>query len=120
MKRTGPTNVVLKELIVTLEKASKSEDAPIWADVAYELSRATRKRVEVNVGRIAKYIKDGETVVVPGKVLGLGKFDKKATVAAWAFSASAKAKIENAGGRAIGILDLLKENPKGSGVKIMK
>ncbi len=120
MKRTGPTNVVLRELIVTLEKTSRKEDAPIWADVAYELSRATRKRVHVNVGRINKYAKDGDVIVVPGKVLGLGKIDKKVTVAAWAFSASAKAKIENAGGRAIGIRELLQENPKGSGVKIMK
>jgi len=120
MKRTGPTNAVLRELIVTLEKASKKEDAPIWKAVAYELSRPTRKRVEVNVGRIAKHVSDGDTVVVPGKVLGLGRIDKKVTVAAWAFSESARAKIEAAGGRAIGILDLIRENPKGSGVKIMK
>ncbi|HIP74402.1 MAG TPA: 50S ribosomal protein L18e [Euryarchaeota archaeon] len=120
MRRTGPTNTVLKGLIVTLEKASKKEDAPIWAYVAYELSRPTRKRINVNVGEIAKYASDGDTVVVPGKVLGIGRIDKKVTVAAWSFSASAKEKIEAAGGRAVGILDLLKENPKGSGVKVMK
>ncbi len=120
MKRTGPTNVVLRELIVALEKASKREDAPIWDAVAYELSRATRKRVHINVGRINKYAEDGDVIVVPGKVLGLGKINKKLTVAAWAFSSAARAKIESAGGRAIGIRELLEENPKGSGVKIMK
>lgn len=120
MKRTGPTNAVLRGLIVTLEKASKKEGAPIWAYVAYELSKPTRKRVSVNVGKIAKHVSDGDTVVVPGRVLGAGSMDKKVTVAAWAFSTSAKEKIEAAGGRAVGILDLLKENPKGSGVKVMK
>ena len=120
MKRTGPSNAVLRELMVTLEKVSKKEDAPIWADVAYELSKPTRKRATVNVGRIAKHARDGDTVLVPGKVLGLGKIDKNVVVAAWTFSASAKAKIEAAGGRAVDILDLLRENPKGSGVKIMK
>lgn len=120
MKRTGPSNAVLKELILALEKASKKEDAPIWADVAYELSKCARKRVGVNVGRIAKHAGEGDTVLVPGKVLGIGKIDKKVTVAAWAFSASAKAKIGAAGGRTFDILDLLNENPKGSGVKIMK
>ncbi|NPA77174.1 MAG: 50S ribosomal protein L18e [Candidatus Diapherotrites archaeon] len=120
MKRTGPTNVLLRETIVALEKASRREDAPIWDDVAYELSRATRKRVVVNVGKISKLAKDGDVVVVPGKVLGFGRIDKKLTVAAWAFSDSARAKIESAGGRAISVLDLVKENPKGSGVIIIK
>jgi large subunit ribosomal protein L18e len=120
MKRTGPTNVVLRETIVALEKLARKEDAPIWDDVAYELSRATRKRVIVNVGKISKLVKDGDVVVVPGKVLGYGKFDKKATVAAWAFSGSARAKIEAAGGKALGILELASQNPKGSNVRIIK
>ncbi len=120
MKRTGPTNPVLRSLIVRLERASREHAAPIWADVAYELNMPTRKRVEVNVGEIDKHVEDGAVVVVPGKVLGLGKIRKKVTVAAWAFSSAARAKIEAAGGRAISIEELLKENPRGSGVIIMK
>lgn len=120
MKRTGPTNTVLTELILTLERASNREDAPIWSSVAYELKKPTRKRVCVNVGKISKYVKDGDVVVVPGRVMGLGRIDKKITVAAWAFSTSAKEKVDAAGGRAVGILNLLEENPKGSGVKIIK
>ncbi len=120
MKRTGPTNALLRETIVMLEKLARKEDAPIWDDIAYELSRATRKRVVVNVGKISKLVSDGDTVVVPGKVLGLGRIDKKVTVAAWTFSQSARDKILSAGGEAISIADLASRNPKGSNVKIIK
>ncbi|MCG7841163.1 MAG: hypothetical protein MIO87_04530 [Methanomassiliicoccales archaeon] len=42
------------------------------------------------------------------------------TVAAYGFSESAKNKIEAAGGRNLTIIDLAKEMPQGTGVKIMR
>ena len=44
---------------------------------------------------------EGDVIVVPGKVLGAGAINKKLTVAAFRFSASAVKKIEEAGGRQI-------------------
>jgi len=44
---------------------------------------------------------------------------KKVTVAAYGFSESARAKIEAAGGKDLTIMELVKEMPKGTGVKIM-
>jgi large subunit ribosomal protein L18e len=58
-------------------------------------------------------------VVVPGKVLGAGKLNHPVTVAAIAFSEQALQKIKAAGGRAIHILHLIEENPRGSNVKII-
>jgi large subunit ribosomal protein L18e len=52
-------------------------------------------------------------------VLSEGELTKKLTIAAWRFSAKAKQKIEKAGGRVISIEELIKENPKGSNVRIM-
>ena len=46
--------------------------------------------------------------------------NKKITVAAWSFSEAAEAAIVKAGGKAIGIRDLMAENPKGSNVRIMR
>ena len=119
MKRTGPTNPYLRGLIMDLEVASRKEKAPIWKKAAELLSNSTRRRVEVNVGKIEKVAKDGDVILVPGKVLGGGAITKKVTVAAWRFTPGARQKIESAGGRAISIYDLLRENPKGSKVVII-
>ena len=119
MKRTGPTNPYLRGLIIDLEIAARKNQAPIWKRVAELLSRSTRKRIEVNVGKLNKLLNEGDVAVVPGKVLGGGVINKKITVAAWRFTPAAKQKIEAAGGKAISIYDLLRENPKGSKVVII-
>jgi large subunit ribosomal protein L18e len=72
------------------------------------------------VGRIARYTKEGETVAVPGKILGTGTIEHKITVAAMNFSKEAKDKILNAGGKCLTIDDLLKTNPKGTRIKLMR
>lgn len=119
MKRTGPTNVHLRVLIRALRKAAKEHEAPIWRRVAELLERPRRKRVQVNISRINRHTKEGDVVVVPGKVLSCGSLDHPVTVAAWAFSAKAYEKIVAAKGRAISIWKLLEENPRGSGVKVI-
>jgi len=119
VRRTGPTNIILRKTIRLLRKYSRQYKAPIWRYVAELLSRPTRRRVAVNVSKINRYTKEGEVVVVPGKVLGAGEIKHPVTVAAIAFSESAALKIKSAGGRVIHILDLVKENPRGSGVRII-
>jgi len=119
VKRTGPTNVHLRKLIRFLIKNSKENKAKIWKYVAELLSKPTRKRIKVNLGKIDKLANENDTVIVPGKVLGGGNISKKITIAAWRFSESAKKKLENIGAKITKIEDLVKENPKGSKVKII-
>ncbi len=119
VRRTGPTNIVIRKLIRELRKYARKYNAPIWSYVAELLERPTRKRVVVNVSKINRYLKDGEVAVVPGKVLGAGKLEKKVTIAAIAFSKTALEKIKASGGNAMFISDLIEENPKGSGVRII-
>ena len=119
MKRTGPTNIVLRRMIRLLRKYAKENDAPIWRTIAEILDKPTRKRVAVNVSRINRYTSDGDTIVVPGKVLGAGKIDHAVTVAAISFSEQAVKKIKEAGGRVLSILELVEENRKGSNIKII-
>jgi len=119
MRRTGPTNYVIRKTIRELIKASNKNKAKIWKYVAELLMRPSRRRVVVNVSKIRRYTKAGDVVVVPGKVLGAGIIDHPVTVAAISFSASAIEKIKSSGGRVMHILELLKERPKGSGVKII-
>ncbi|MFA5176032.1 MAG: 50S ribosomal protein L18e [Candidatus Nanoarchaeia archaeon] len=118
MKRTGPTNPILINLIKELKLLSFKEKAPIWKRIAYELEMPTRKKRSVNLYTIDKYVEKDETAIIPGKVLSLGELTKNVTVAAFQFSDMAKEKI-NAVGKAISIQDLIKKNPKGKKVRII-
>jgi len=69
--------------------------------------------------KLSKYTKDGETVVVPGKVLGDGELDHRINIAAYKFSEKAKKKIEKTGGKMMSINELMKKNPKGSNLKLI-
>jgi large subunit ribosomal protein L18e len=115
-RKTNPNLVRIIELLL---KASAENKAKIWKDIAERLARPKRLYAEVNVSKIQRYVNDGETVIVPGKVLGGGKITKAVTVAALSFSESAKRKIESAGGKCLTIPQLIEMNPKGSGVRIM-
>lgn len=118
VKRTGPTTLALQQLIHELEELSKEQKSALWKRVAADLSRATRKRREVNLYQLQKTLRDGETALVPGKVLSVGGFHKKNTIAAYVFSGAAREKI-NKTGKAISIHELLAKNPAGKNVRIM-
>jgi len=119
MKRTGPTNIVLRKTIRELRKIAHTNKSPIWRRIAEELEKPRRKRRAVNISRINRYSVEGEVIVVPGKVLGSGNLDHKVTVAAIGFTKMALEKIKSVGGTPMYILDLARENPKGSNIKII-
>jgi len=75
--------------------------------------------VAVNLSRLNRHTKEGETVVVPGKVLGAGSIDHPLNVAAFAFSEKARSKILRARGKCLSILKIMEKNPKGIDVKII-
>jgi len=114
--KTGTENPETQRLIQELRKESAS--AALWRRIADELQRSARSRRVVNLGRIARYAKENETVIVPGKVLGSGEISQKITVAALSFSESAKKQI-NAKGKAMTIQELLKKKVKPQDVKII-
>lgn len=118
-KPTGPTNQYLRKLIVYLEKASKKNNAKIWKYVAELLSKPRRKRIEVNLYKIDKLAKDNDTVLIPGKVLGIGEVNKKVKIAAWKFSEAALKKLKEKNIEVLSIKELVEKNPKGSNVKII-
>lgn len=113
--KADPTNPVLLETIELLEE----QDAPIWSDVAQNLGKVNRQRPEVNVSDIERVADDGDTVVVPGKVLGSGRLTKEVNVAAFKASSGARQKIEE-DGEFMFIRDLVDDNPEGSDVKVVK
>ncbi|MGQ4874822.1 MAG: 50S ribosomal protein L18e [Promethearchaeota archaeon] len=111
---TGPSNYYTRKLIRDLWKTKKR----IWKKVSKKLAGPRKNRVEANLYRINKKTKEGDVIVVPGKVLGIGELDHKITIACLNCSASARKKIEASGSKLISISQLLEQNPKGSNVKI--
>lgn len=119
MKRTGPTNPYQKGLVEELRKKSFELKAPIWRDIAEKLSRSRRKKVAVNIFEIERNTEKNDFVVVPGVVLSVGELTKPVNIAAWRFSAAAEEKIKKAKGKMMTIEEIMKEKPKGTGVKIL-
>ncbi|MBI2142415.1 50S ribosomal protein L18e [Candidatus Woesearchaeota archaeon] len=119
--RTGPTNEQLKGLITELRKKAYSDSGNImlWRRIAADLERPSRNRRAVNLSRISRYTKSGETVIVPGKVLSSGMLDKSITIAAWQFSQQAVDKIAKANAKALSISELMQMNPEGKNVRII-
>jgi large subunit ribosomal protein L18e len=115
MKTTNPE---LIDTIRLLRNASRKNNSRIWAAIADELEHSKQRRPAVNLSKISRTSEKGETVAVPGKVIGSGSSDGR-TVAAFTFSQTAIIKIEKAGGECLSLMKLIEKNPKGSGVRII-
>src|SRR3989338_3095258 len=101
VKRTGPMNYQLQQLILELEP--KARESRLWFRVLEDVMKPTRSRRIVNLYKINKSAQEGETILVPGKVLSVGTIDKKIVVAAMNFSSQAQEKITEAKGRTLSI-----------------
>ena len=112
-------NIYLKKLVEDLKRVSYAQKTNVWKRIAEDLEKPTRKRRIVNLFKLNIHTKDGETIIVPGKVLGTGDLNHKVTVAAWNFSESAKEKIKQAKGECLSIPQLVEKNPKAKDVRIL-
>lgn len=119
-KPTGPTNPILRKLARKLRAKGKELDIGLWSDLADRLLKPRRSRAEVNLSRLNRHANEGDTIVVPGKVLGAGKIEFPLKVAAFKFSSRAKRKIQSSGGTTMEIGELLEENPEGEGIILME
>ena len=114
------TNPQLVATIDNLKAITRDNNAAIWRDIALRLEKPKKNWAEANLSKLERYAKDGETIIVPGKVLAAGSISKKITVAAFSFSDAAAKAIVAAGGKTMTFEELAKENPKGTGVRIMR
>ncbi|MAG60180.1 50S ribosomal protein L18e [archaeon] len=118
MARTQKSpNPQMQTLLKDLQVAGRS--VALWKKVHKDLSRPSRKRSCVNLYKIAKFVREGETVIVPGKVLSVGELVKPVTVAAFNCSSAAREKITKEGGQVLSIKELLIKNPKGQKVRVL-
>jgi len=119
LNNSKKTNPNLEKLISELKTLSRDNDAPIWRTIARKLEKPSRVWDEVNIATIDKHVQPKESVVIAGKLLGNGTLSRPVTVAAYSASENAIKKVEDAGGKFISITELAKQNPKGSGIRIM-
>jgi large subunit ribosomal protein L18e len=120
MKRIFKTDPNLLALIDDLKAKERETGAAIWRDIAKRLEKPKRNWAEMNLSKLDRNAEAGDVILVPGKVLAAGSISKNVTVAAYSFSEKASEAIATAGGKTMSIADLMAENPKGSGVRIMR
>lgn len=104
------------ELVETIMQAKKNDK---WNKAASILASPRRNKVAVNLDALDKISKEGDTLVVPGKVLGNGDVSKKLRIAALSFSQEALKKLKDKKCEVITIKEEMKINPKAQGVKIL-
>jgi large subunit ribosomal protein L18e len=108
-KKTNP------ELVKTIRLAKKTDNI----EIAGLLSTPTRKRVSLNLEEIDKESKDGETIIIPGKVLGKGEINKKIKIIAFSFSESAIERLKKSKTQISLLKEELEKNKKIEG-RILK
>jgi large subunit ribosomal protein L18e len=120
MKAGNKTNPRLSKLIFDLKTQSREQKVAIWRDIAERLEKPTRHYAAVNISKINRHTKENEVILVPGKVLGTGNLDHPVTVAALNFSVVAEELISDSNGKCMSIEQLMKANPAGKGVRIIR
>jgi len=88
--------------------------------VAEIISYPRRKRINMNLDKIDKETKAGESIIIPGKVLSQGEISKKIKIVALGFSENAKEKLLKHGCEISTIKEEIKKNPNANGLKILK
>ncbi|AFZ70312.1 ribosomal protein L18E [Caldisphaera lagunensis DSM 15908] len=117
--RRQVTNEILLNTISSLRKQYKNTKSKIWLYAAELLSRPKRRRIAVNLNKINRFANDNDVILIPGKVLGEGRINKKVTIIAFSFSKEAIEKIRSSGGNYITIEEALKTYPEGKSIKIL-
>ena len=104
------------EIVSTIKEAKRQK---AWLPLAGRLAGPARAYSSVDLNEIDAKTKEGDTVVVPGKVLGTGEISKKLRVCALGFSQSARAKLSKTKSEIVLIADEIKKNPRAQGIKII-
>ncbi len=97
----------------------KKKSGKVWKVVAERITGPRQNLAEVNLSRLDRFTKDGEIVVIPGKLLAYGNINHKVIVGALSFSQSAKKKVEAAGGKCMTLEEIAEKYQDGKKVRII-
>lgn len=110
-KKTDPN------VVATLE-AAKNKDP--WRKIAQSISGSRKKYSSVNLKKIDQNCENGDTIIIAGKVLGVGTLNKKIRIAAMSFSEQAIEKLKKSKSEIFTLSEEIIKNPKGEGIKIVR
>lgn len=120
-KAKNPYISILHEAFKTLHDRSGSEFTGL---VARRLALSRSNRPVVSLSRLAKYMKKAgdKIAVVASTITNDGRFNEipKLNVCALRFTATARSRIEKAGGRCMTFDQLLAEKPSGEGCIVLQ
>ena len=106
-------------MLKVLKKASRENEAPIWAKVADFVKKSRTNQKIVNLNRIEENTEDGNAVTITGKILGTGNSSHIVSVSSFSISNSAAKKIKESGGEVLEFSKMIEKFPTGKGVKII-
>ncbi|HJS65558.1 MAG TPA: 50S ribosomal protein L18e [Nitrososphaeraceae archaeon] len=113
------TNTLNDNTKSNLRNAYKRSGSPIWKSIEKKFKSSRSNRSEVNVSKLDNITKEGDIVIVPGKVLGSGIINHKIILSSFSISVAAMKKVIDCGGEVITINELVKQYPDGKGVRII-
>jgi len=104
-------------LIGVIRDSKKLEN---WNQVSDLISSPKRKSIIFNLSEINDTAKEGENIVVPGKVLSQGEISKKIRLIALRFSKMAEEKLLKSKTEFSYIKDEIKKNPQAKNLRVLK
>jgi large subunit ribosomal protein L18e len=113
------TNTLNDNTKSNLRNAYKRSGSPIWKSIEKKFKSSRSNRSEVNVSKLDNITKEGDIVIVPGKVLGSGIINHKIILSSFSISVAAMKKVIDCGGEVITINELVEQYPDGKGVRII-
>ena len=110
-KKTNP------EIVETIILAKKS---PKWNEVASILTNSSNKRMVKNLEEIEREVKEGDKIIVPGKILSSGNLSKKIKIVALSFSEKSIKKLDQMKLEYSTILEEMEKNKEAKELRILK
>ncbi len=98
---------------VIAETREKDRSNKIYENLAKLLNK--RNSIKVNLWKLSKHSKEGDYLIVPGKVLGVGSLDHKINICAIDFSESALEQLRKSNSTVMKIQDAISKK----GLKIL-
>lgn len=110
---TKTQNKELYDLISDLRKYSIKTGDKIWRKIALFLAKSKQNKVSVNLSKLNKFSKAKDIIIVPGKILSTGNFEKdNITLVSYSISQTALEKVNNSKSKYFSLSEFLKSNPK--------
>lgn len=99
----------VKEWLAALDGASRgSHYSSLWKRVYALAAVPSRRRTNINLYKIDRHSKEGDNVVVPGKVLSTGPITHSFKISAIEFSAEALRALKDANCKVVDIREMVK------------